>query len=114
MDRCKDCNKRVWFWQGWCFVMLEGEKKMNTYHNQCFKRNHYKEWKFFHPNEIIQILSGEKVPKTGYYIIADHNRWCDKALQAEYNMFMVKKDIAPKLIVCQHDVMWELSREYYG
>jgi len=113
--KCFDCRKRIWKqWQPWCSAELENDEQLYDYHKKCFKRNHYKEWKFFHPNEVIQILSGEKAPKTGWYAIADHNRWCDKTLQAENPMFMVKKDTAPKLMVCQHDVMWELMREYYG
>lgn len=111
--KCHDCKKRIWgFWQTWCSAMLDNETKMYDYHKKCFRRNHYNEWKFFHPEEIVKVFSGEKIPQTGYYRMIEHNKNCDKVLQAEHSMFMVKGSEAHRPIACQHDVKWELIVPY--
>ena len=113
MNKCRDCKKRMWNWQPKCEVMLEGEKFMYDYHKRCFKRNHYKEWKFFHPKDIIRIFNGQKVPKTGYYLMIEHRKDCDKILNSEHVIFMVKGSEAHRPIACQHDVKWELISPSY-
>lgn len=112
MKKCKDCKKRIYLWQTLCSAMLEGEKIMYDYHKPCFRTNHYKEWKFFFPEKVIQVFSGDKIPKTGRYEIVEHNTKCDKLMYTERSMLMTKGSEAHKPMICQHDVIWELIEEY--
>jgi len=112
MKKCNGCKKRIFSWQPQCSAGLEEDITMHDYHKKCFKRNHYKEWKFFFPEKIIRVFNGDKIPKTGYYAIVEHDKKCDKIMYTERLILMVKGDEAPKPMICQHDVQWECMKEY--
>ena len=112
MKKCNGCKKRIFSWQQQCSAGLEEDITMHDYHKKCFKRNHYKEWKFFFPEKIIRVFNGDKIPKTGYYAIVEHDKKCDKIMYTERLILMVKGDEAPKPLICQHDVQWECMKEY--
>ena len=61
-----------------------------------------------------QFNSGEEVPFTGKYLLVGHeDKELDKTdckpLAAERSITLMKGDIAPKLFVCQHKVIWKLE-----
>ena len=59
--------------------------------------------------EDIVISSGEKVQTTGFYEPLDHDDGKCQIIEDEYNLFLDKGSEAPKILSCQHDVMWRLK-----
>jgi len=58
--------------------------------------------------------SGDRVPVTGKYLLIGHeDKKLDKGdcrpLAAERSITLMKNDIAPRLFVCQHPVIWQLE-----
>ncbi len=58
--------------------------------------------------EDIVISSGEKVQTTGFYEPLDHDDGC-KIMDDENNLFLDKGSEAPKMLSCQHDIVWRLK-----
>lgn len=57
----------------------------------------------------IVISSGEKVQTTGFYEPLDHDDMECKIMDDENNLFLDKGSEAPKILSCQHDIMWRLK-----
>lgn len=110
--KCKDCKKRIWKnWQPWCSAGLENDTQLYDYHKKCFRKHHYKEWIWFNPEKKVVIFNNQKVPESGWYTLVGHTKECE-SLPAEQLMFFAKGDIASALIMCEHDVKWELVAPY--
>lgn len=62
------------------------------------------------------VFNDELVPKTGYYKYhghAKHEQPCDAFVPPQSQaMFFKKKQRAPKLGSCEHDIIWVLIGEY--
>jgi len=59
--------------------------------------------------EEIVVCSGESVRYSGFYEPLDHDDGECKIIDDEYNLFLDKGSEAPKMLSCQHDIVWRLK-----
>ena len=62
--------------------------------------------------EIKDVInSGDKVKTSGFYEPVDHNNGECEIIEDENNLFLDKGSQAPKILSCQHNVVWRLKSD---